>query len=185
MPPNRELLLCCSFALSNGHLLVFYRRSRSETNIWTISDCWKPELSENSPVKLACGKCWFIKTYVFPPKVSISANIWWNLVCQACLGMTGFLPACLLTSWEVQFPSLLHVLLLKSSELDSYLSGGLSLVDVCRICDHSESQSSQVPTSGVCAGCLAPILLHSCGAKWSWIFGPSSQDRLRKGLWVL
>lgn len=97
----------------------------------------------------------------------------------------AWLDSCLLTSWEVQFPSLLYVLLLKFSELDSYLSRGLLLVDVCRICDRSESQSCQVPTSGVCEGCLAPILPHSCGAKWSWIFGPWSQNRLRKGLWVL
>lgn len=78
--------------------------------------------------------------------------------------MPSFLPACLLSSWEIQFPRLLYVLSLKSSKLDSYLSGSLLLVDVCRICDHSEPHSwclCRLPCSHIAPQVGSQVILNS------------------------
>ena len=67
--PKQITLLHHSFALNNCCLLAFYKKSWSKTNnIWTTSNSWKLELIGDSPVKLACWKCWFIKIYIFFPK---------------------------------------------------------------------------------------------------------------------
>jgi len=60
------------------------------------------------------------------------------------------------------------------------------------ICHHTQPQSFQLPSSDICAGCLAPILLHKLGAKQSrnlgslfsvqtiqWTAGPGSPDTNR------